>query len=181
MVGASHIEHSPEYLAQTARDFARSARLFRKADGFRARIRDRQRLYSVSREELAAIRTLGRRQQPPSRPTHVLVSRKSGQSARLDRSSASIAGSASTIHSPGSLAKSVLQMDVHGHLTALEAVPPHKDDSPPAKEPMVWDSLFDAAGLDQSKFTPAEPQWQPARRMGRPRRLEGNRSRNPWS
>ncbi|HEY3743615.1 MAG TPA: hypothetical protein VGL53_27405, partial [Bryobacteraceae bacterium] len=64
------------------------------------------------------------------------------------------------------------QSDVHGHLTNLEAVPPQRDDSPPPKDPMNWDPLFQAAGLDSTKFTPTDPQWQP---------LAGWDSRTAWT
>ena len=71
-----------------------------------------------------------------------------------------------------------LWVDPKGRLLRLEAVPPQREpapktpqqnDPPPkaspqsaaAPPPSNWDSLFAAAALDSSRFTPADPQWTP--------------------
>ena len=51
-------------------------------------------------------------------------------------------------------------LDAQGRLLDFERVPPQRQEPPkgPAPAP-AWDALFAAAGLDRSKFQPAEPQW----------------------
>jgi serine/threonine-protein kinase len=52
-----------------------------------------------------------------------------------------------------------MELDQHGHLMYFEARPPQLLE--PAKDvpPIDWAPLFTAAGVDQSKVTPAEPLW----------------------
>ena len=52
-----------------------------------------------------------------------------------------------------------LQLDARGRLVYFERIPAQLQ--PPAKETTAtdWSALFAAAGLDQSKFQPAEPLW----------------------
>jgi len=56
-----------------------------------------------------------------------------------------------------------LELDPQGRLTYFQAIPPQKQDdkrgtgSPAA--PFDWNLLFSAAGLDPSKFQPAQPIW----------------------
>ena len=52
-----------------------------------------------------------------------------------------------------------LQLDARGHLLYFERIPAQQQT--PAKETPAadWNALFAAAGLDQSKFQPAEPLW----------------------
>ncbi len=55
----------------------------------------------------------------------------------------------------------LVALDPQGRLVFFSAVPPQVDKStgpPPATD---WNSLFDAAGLDPSKFQPAAPEWLP--------------------
>jgi serine/threonine-protein kinase len=51
--------------------------------------------------------------------------------------------------------------DLEGRLIWLDAVPPEKDSSPPRERPIDWQPLFDAAGLDPSRFHNVDPEWQP--------------------
>jgi hypothetical protein len=52
-------------------------------------------------------------------------------------------------------------LDTKGRLVQFQAVPPQRDtDTAPAPAPN-WRSLFDAAGLDITAFTPATPEWTP--------------------
>ena len=52
-----------------------------------------------------------------------------------------------------------LSLDPQGRLLQLDAVPPQKEENPSAAGPLDWKALFTVAGLDQTRFTPAEPQW----------------------
>ena len=54
--------------------------------------------------------------------------------------------------------RSVL-LDPQGRLLALQAVPPKFTESASSAEPPDWSKLFQAAGLDMSRFKPAAPQW----------------------
>ena len=50
-------------------------------------------------------------------------------------------------------------LDPQGHLIGFHAIPPELDTSPASTKPVDWSPLFELAGLDPSKFQPAEPQW----------------------
>ena len=52
-----------------------------------------------------------------------------------------------------------LELDPQGRLTRFEAIPPQKMDVSGPRDPFDWNVLFSEAGLDQSKFQKAEPQW----------------------
>jgi serine/threonine-protein kinase len=54
-----------------------------------------------------------------------------------------------------------LRMDPQGKLRELEAVPPQVEPPAPPGAPFDWSALFRAAGLDQSQFRTAEPEWTP--------------------
>jgi len=58
-----------------------------------------------------------------------------------------------------------LRTDPDGKLQRFEAVPPQVEapapPSAPGQEGALWARLFQAAGLDQSRFQPADPQWTP--------------------
>ena len=54
-----------------------------------------------------------------------------------------------------------VSLDTAGRLLLFKAVPPQKEEAkgpPPAAN---WNALFAAAGLDPTKFQPADPQWTP--------------------
>lgn len=53
-----------------------------------------------------------------------------------------------------------MRLDMQGNLIFLRAVPPQVAPSGTAQEP-DWNSLFAAAGLDKTRFTPANPKWTP--------------------
>jgi serine/threonine-protein kinase len=58
---------------------------------------------------------------------------------------------------PGIISDMVtLVLDLDGRLTVFLATPP-QEDPPSQSEPVDWQPLFDAAGLDMSRWTPAEP------------------------
>jgi predicted Ser/Thr protein kinase len=52
-----------------------------------------------------------------------------------------------------------LNLDPLGRLLRLDVVPPQLEEKPSQPSTLNWQSLFTAAGLDISRFTPAEPQW----------------------
>jgi len=52
-------------------------------------------------------------------------------------------------------------LDPQGRLLEFTAVPPQIDKSAAAVPPPDWKRLFDAAGLDIARFTPAAPEWTP--------------------
>ncbi len=53
-----------------------------------------------------------------------------------------------------------LKLDTQGRLLSFQAMPPQKEDqSIPTASTVDWTALFSAAGLDQSQFAPASPQW----------------------
>jgi hypothetical protein len=52
-------------------------------------------------------------------------------------------------------------LDQQGRLVNLQAVPPQEDYSSRSRRGTDWDPLFAAAGVDRSRFAPAEPGWIP--------------------
>jgi predicted Ser/Thr protein kinase len=54
-----------------------------------------------------------------------------------------------------------LQTDPDGKLIAFEAVPPQVEKPAPPPPPFDWNKLFQAAGLEMSRFQTAEPTWTP--------------------
>jgi len=54
-----------------------------------------------------------------------------------------------------------LWLDAQGRLIDFQAIPPQKQDekNTPTASPFDWNILFAAAGLDPSKFQPAQPVW----------------------
>ena len=52
-----------------------------------------------------------------------------------------------------------LSLDPRGRLLYLQAIPPEKDSESAASKVMDWNPVFNAAGLDLSKFQPAPPIW----------------------
>jgi len=54
-----------------------------------------------------------------------------------------------------------VRLDPQGRLIEFDAVPPQVDKASGEVPPPDWKSLFDAAGLDMSRFSAATPQWTP--------------------
>jgi serine/threonine-protein kinase len=54
-----------------------------------------------------------------------------------------------------------MRTDPDGKLLLLEAVPPQREAPAPPGPPFDWSMLFRAAGLDLSRYQPAEPEWTP--------------------
>jgi len=54
-----------------------------------------------------------------------------------------------------------LNLDPQGRLIEFSAVPPQVEETPVPPRPADWTALFIAAGLDMTRFAPAEPHWLP--------------------
>jgi serine/threonine-protein kinase len=54
-----------------------------------------------------------------------------------------------------------LKTDPDGKLQDFGAFPPQVEEAAPPSAAFDWARLFQAAGLDQSRFQPADPQWNP--------------------
>ena len=54
-----------------------------------------------------------------------------------------------------------LNLDPQGRLIAFSAVPPQVEETPGPQRPPDWTVLLTAAGVDMTRFTPAEPHWLP--------------------
>jgi serine/threonine-protein kinase len=55
-----------------------------------------------------------------------------------------------------------LNLDPQGRLIEFSAVPPQVEEKPVPPRPADWAPLLAAAGLDMTRFAPAEPQWIPS-------------------
>jgi serine/threonine-protein kinase len=65
-----------------------------------------------------------------------------------------------------------VQVDSRGRLTYLQAIPPQRDLTPPTDATVDWKPVFEMAGLDLSKFKPAQATWNP---------LAASDSRSAWT
>ncbi|MDR3700992.1 MAG: serine/threonine-protein kinase [Candidatus Sulfopaludibacter sp.] len=54
-----------------------------------------------------------------------------------------------------------LNLDAQGRLIQFSAVPPQVEETPVSQRPADWTPLLTAAGLEMTRFAPAEPQWIP--------------------
>jgi hypothetical protein len=54
-----------------------------------------------------------------------------------------------------------LNLDAEGRLIEFGVVPPQVEETPVPQRPTDWTVLLTAAGLDMTRFTPAEPHWIP--------------------
>jgi serine/threonine-protein kinase len=54
-----------------------------------------------------------------------------------------------------------LKTDPDGKLQDFGVIPPQVEEAAPPAAPFDWARLFQLAGLDQSRFQPADPQWTP--------------------
>jgi len=54
-----------------------------------------------------------------------------------------------------------LNLDPQGRLIEFSAVPPQVEEMPVPPRPADWTALLTAAGLDMTRFAPAEPHWIP--------------------
>ncbi|HYL77523.1 MAG TPA: serine/threonine-protein kinase, partial [Bryobacteraceae bacterium] len=54
-----------------------------------------------------------------------------------------------------------LSLDPQGRLLQFDSMPPPVEENPSPSVLFDWKALFTAAGLDLTRFTPAQPQWNP--------------------
>jgi len=170
LAGASHIEHSPEYMAQTARDLLQGL-------GYVTKPMDRA--YGFNQDnDYIAYHT--RHTEPAKRWTNVANLRPGPLFFWYRESPVNLQGTIFAFNRgigyndpqariTGEVA---IQMDAHGRLNAFEAIPPQRDESPQAPLAMPWATLFRAAGLDINLFKPADPIWLP---------LSGWDTRSAWT
>ena len=158
-VGASRIEHSPEYLAQSARDLLAQI-------GYTAKPMDQALGFAMDTDYIAYHE---KHTKPAERWADVANLRPGPMFFWYRESPVNMQGLifafnrgiGPTDPQPRISGEVSVQMDVHGRLTRLEAVPPQRDESPQPEQAIVWDALFDWAGLDMSRFKVTAPQWQP--------------------
>jgi len=55
-----------------------------------------------------------------------------------------------------------IELDPQARLLSFQAVPPQIEENQPPAGSVDWSRLFAAAGLDLTRFTPADPKWAPA-------------------
>jgi hypothetical protein len=154
-------ELTAEVLAQKARDAIRQL-------GYDARPVDEQ--YGFAWDE-ALIDHIGDGEGPPqwdavvsTRPSPLIFQYRRSQSPMIgvqfhhDLLTPGIV----TMDDPAPIESGMIQMtlDHAGRLIAFEAIPPQRDESPPASAASPdWAPLLALAGLDQSALEPAAPQW----------------------
>src|SRR5262249_3182632 len=57
--------------------------------------------------------------------------------------------------------QTLIVLDTKGRLFEFRIVPPQHDPSKDPSPTPKWDAVFRAAGLDQGRFTPVDPEWSP--------------------
>ena len=155
------LEKSPDVLEDRAREVARSLGYTEHpvdtANGFEA-ARDYLR-YAVEKGEGGAVRDRLRTGRPPG----VLFWYRSSP-----RQMVPTGGNANvTTTDPPFMVTNMrtIVLDSEGRLVEFHAVPPQREEStgtpPPAAPAPNWATAFELAGLNQSDFQPATPQWTP--------------------
>src|SRR5579862_676790 len=153
------MDHPPVVLAEKSRDLARALGYLDKpvgvAYGFNY---DRDYLQYVERIDKSPDRWEHRlgNSQPSIIDFWYRESPRSLEPAAFGPSSVSLDDPASTISGMVSIS-----LDPQGRLIEFDAVPPQVDKTSGEAPPPDWKRLFDAAGLDISRFSPATPQWTP--------------------
>jgi hypothetical protein len=159
LIGRVAMEHPPEVLVEKSRDLARALGYTAKpagvAHGFAY---DRDYLQYVERTDKSPTRWEHRlgNMQPPA---IVFWYR---QSPRPLEPEAFGLGTVDPGDPPPIVSGMVsVTLDPQGRLVEFDAVPPQKDTASGEVPPPDWKRLFDAAGLDLSRFSAATPQWTP--------------------
>jgi len=71
-------------------------------------------------------------------------------------------GAVSTTNPPMTLSGMIrVSLDPQGRLVQLDAVPQQVESNPAPSRPDEWAGLWEASGLDMTRFTAAEPMWVP--------------------
>jgi predicted Ser/Thr protein kinase len=159
MISKVAMEHPPEVLAEKSRDLLRAlgytAKPVGEARGFAY---DRDYLQYVERTAQSPTRwehRLGDAQPPPI----VFWYR---QSPRPLEPQAFGGGTVDPGDPPPIMSGMVgMTLDPQGRLVEFDAVPPQVDKSSGDIPPPDWKRMFDAAGLDMSRFSTSTPEWTP--------------------
>jgi predicted Ser/Thr protein kinase len=159
LVGQVAMEHPPEVLVEKSRDLARSLGYTAKpagvAHGFAY---DQDYLQYVQRTDKSPGRWEHRLgdMQPPA------IAFWYRQSPRPLEPEAFGLGTVDPGDPPPIVSGMVsVTLDPQGRLVEFDAVPPQVDTATGDRPPPDWKRLFDAAGLDMSRFSAATPQWTP--------------------
>jgi Protein kinase domain len=72
-----------------------------------------------------------------------------------------------------------VELDPQGRLVSLSVVPPQVDASTGAAPRLDWSPLFAAAGLDQARFRPVDPTWNPLAEVDARAAWEGTYAERP--
>jgi serine/threonine-protein kinase len=153
------MEHPPEVLAEKSRDLARAlgytAKPMGTAHGFAY---DHDYLQYVERTDKSPTRwehRLGNMQPPP-------IAFWYRESPRPLEPEAFGGGTVDAGDPPPIISGMVsVTLDPQGRLIEFDAVPPQVDKASGESPLPDWKGLFDAAGLDMSRFSGATPQWTP--------------------
>jgi serine/threonine-protein kinase len=148
--------HSPEILAQKANEMIQSF-------GYTAPFADRAyhfsfdtayQTYAEKQEKPAAYRDQLAKGQPPL----IYFRYRQSPEPLIERSPL---GSDVSRDDPPPIVSGMigLSLDPRGRLLQLDAVPPQMEENSSSPAPFDWKALFTAAGLDLTRFIPAEPQW----------------------
>ncbi len=156
-----HLEHSPEVLADDARNILQKLGYSRQAaDSENGYYYDNDYLEYVKKNSKPAVRWNEALVSPPTavgywyrQSPEPLVSWEF-----LDQNL--VPGIVEETHPP-SIRSGMLRMrlDQQGRLIFLEAIPPQVETAPKQPTPPDWSALMSAAGLDASKLQAAEPNW----------------------
>ena len=159
LISRVDMEHSPDVLVEKSRDLARAlgytAKPMGVAHGFTY---DQDYLQYVDRTDKSRARWEHRlgNMQPPS---IVFWYR---QSPRPLEPQAFGLGTVEPDDPPPIVSGMVsVALDPQGRLVEFNAMPPQVDKAPGDAPPPDWKRLFDAAGLDMSRFSASTPQWTP--------------------
>jgi predicted Ser/Thr protein kinase len=159
MIGRVAMEHSPDVLVEKSRDLIRALGYTVKpmgvAHGFAYDSDYLQYVERIDKSPNRWDRRLGAMQPPP-------ITFWYRESPRpLDPEVFGV-GTVSIADPPPIISgMASVTLDPQGRLIEFDAVPPQVDKSSGEFPPPDWKRLFDAAGLDMSRFSAAAPQWTP--------------------
>jgi serine/threonine-protein kinase len=159
-ISRTPLDHSPDALAQKARDIARAfgypEKPFDSAYGMHYAtdyLRDLSQKSGKSRGTLAHLSA--------GQPTPILFWYRTSPRNMV----AAEFGNDGTVTSddPAMDVSGMLEveLDPQGHLVSFAAVPPQVDESTPSAQPLNGNALLTSAGFDPTRFQAAEPHWNP--------------------
>ena len=159
MIGRLAMEHAPEVLVEKSRDLAREL-------GYTAKPMGVAHGFTYDRDYIQYVEATGK---SPARWEHRLGGMQPSpllfwyrQSPRPLQPEAFALGSVDPNDPPPIVSGMVsVTLDPQGRLVEFDAVPPQVDKTSGDVPPPDWKRLFDAAGLDMSRFSPSTPQWTP--------------------